>query len=147
MAPTRAAISKALMAARSAGDHANWWGRSWAFHRALICHLPIRITAAIQRERRPFHGQVREWEKKQKHQKGGPAKGLACCAQARPWTQVTTQIQGQCISLELVTRVLNPGNSLGKSRASPLCQCFCSIAKFVSFESHRRKIGKIHGAT
>ena len=39
---------KLLLASRLAADHADRWRGLWAFRRALICHLPIRIAAAIE---------------------------------------------------------------------------------------------------
>ena len=47
-----AAISKPLLADRLAADDANGWWRSRALHRALICHLRIRIAGTIEQLRR-----------------------------------------------------------------------------------------------
>ena len=43
-----AAILTMLLAGRSAADHLNRWRGSWAFDQALICHMSIRIVAALQ---------------------------------------------------------------------------------------------------
>ena len=64
-----AAILKVLLVTQSAADHPNLCRGAGAFNRHLICHLPIEIAAAIQGERRPFHGQVHRDFTSQHHQK------------------------------------------------------------------------------
>ena len=51
------------------------WG-SRALHRALICHLRIRIAAAIKQLRQPFHGQVARKISSQNNKNKGHFQGL-----------------------------------------------------------------------
>ena len=67
----------------------------WAFRRALICHLPIKIATTIKGLPRSSHDQEKEWRKKKqtRQKEGGPATGLACRAKPKPWAQETTTMR------------------------------------------------------
>ena len=127
-------------------DRVNRFMNSWAFDRALIFYLSIKTAAAIEEVWRPLHDQVEGWEDKQNHQKEEPATSLPYHDQSRSWIQAIILTCRQGI-LHWLTRVSNPYISLDESRGAPLCQCWCSTANFVNFNSHKRKIGKNSQAT
>ena len=65
---------------------------SWAFRRAFICHLWIRIVVVVAWLWWSFHGQVGGGDRN--YQKEEPFSGLLCSALPGSWTQLSHQFVG-----------------------------------------------------